>query len=404
MNIEYFKIALRNLRSRSLRSWLTVLGIVIGIFLVISLLSLSEGLKKSVMHELNMMGGDMIIVYPGDMGDMITNMIGGMELKDRDIDAIKRAEGVDVVLEMPWSATVVRHYQETEVSLMYGIDFDEGLSVLRDNMGWEIVQGEFPRPGRRELMVGNLVPKDTFPEMLYGDKVTIHGKEFTVTGVLRSLGNRQDDLTIAMELEEFRNITGKREGSPIVMARIKNGYDANIVAQNIEQELEQSMVRRKDEDRPSFSVMTSDTVTDMVDGVMGIIQLAVVAFASIAIIVGGIGIMNTMYTSVKERTKEIGILKAVGAKRKDITSIFLFEAGIIGIIGGIGGVILGISLAMFVEFYFSHSHPLFYLEAHISIWLVLFGLAFSFIIGCLSGFFPARQGAKMKPVDALRYE
>jgi putative ABC transport system permease protein len=387
-----------------MRSWLTVLGIVIGIFLVVSLLSLSEGLKESVMRELRMMGGDIIIVYPGETSDLMTTMMGGVELKKKDIEAIRRADGVDVVLEMPWAGSMVRHFQETKMTLVYGIDLDDGLSLLRDNMGWEMVDGEFPRPGRREVMVGNLVPKDLFPEMIAGDSVNIQGKEFTVSGVLRSLGNKQDDLVVAMDLSDFREATGKREGTPVAMVRLKEGYDTNIVAENIERELEQSMTRRRDEDSPSFSVMTSETVTDMVDNIMGMIQMAVVSFASIAILVGGIGIMNTMYTSVKERTKEIGVLKAVGAKRSDITKIFLFEAGIIGTIGGIGGVVLGLLLAISVEIYFSQIHPVFYLEAHISIWLVLFGLGFSFVVGCLSGFLPARQGAKMKPVDALRYE
>jgi putative ABC transport system permease protein len=387
-----------------MRSWLTVLGIVIGIFLVVSLLSLSEGLKESVMRELRMMGGDIIIVYPGETSDLMTTMMGGVELKKKDIEAIRRADGVDVVLEMPWAGSMVRHFQETKMTLVYGIDLDDGLSLLRDNMGWEMVDGEFPRPGRREVMVGNLVPKDLFPEMIAGDSVNIQGKEFTVSGVLRSLGNKQDDLVVAMDLSDFREATGKREGTPVAMVRLKEGYDTNIVAENIERELEQSMTRRRDEDSPSFSVMTSETVTDMVDNIMGMIQMAVVSFASIAILVGGIGIMNTMYTSVKERTKEIGVLKAVGAKRSDITKIFLFEAGIIGTIGGIGGVVLGLLLAISIEIYFSQIHPVFYLEAHISIWLVLFGLGFSFVVGCLSGFLPARQGAKMKPVDALRYE
>ncbi|MEA2092601.1 MAG: ABC transporter permease [Patescibacteria group bacterium] len=404
MNIEYFKIALRNLKSRSMRSWLTVLGIVIGIFLVVSLLSLSEGLKDSVMRELKMMGGNILIVYPGDSSDIVTTMMGGVELDDKEIEAIKRADGVDIVLEMPFAGSVVRHFQETKRAFIYGIDLNDGLSLLRDNMGWEMTSGEFPRSGRREVMVGNLVPKDLFPEMIVGDSINIKGKEFTVSGVLRSLGSKQDDLTIAIDLSDFRDITGKREGTPVAMVQLYEGYDAEIAAENIERELEQSMIRRRDEDSPSFSVMTSETVTSMVDNIMGTVQLAVIAFASIAILVGGIGIMNTMYTSVKERTKEIGILKAVGAKRSDITKIFLFEAGIIGIIGGVGGVVLGLLLAISVEIYFSQIHPVFYLEAHISIWLILFGLGFSFVIGCLSGFFPARQGAKMKPVDALRYE
>ncbi len=397
-------MALRNLRARSLRSWLTVIGIVIGIFLIMSLLSLSEGLKESVMRELRMMGGDIIMVMPGDMTDMMTTMLGGVQLENRDIEAIKRARGVDVVMEMPWAGAGVRHYGKTEMSLIYGIDLETALPVLRENLGWEITEGEFPRPGRREVMVGSLVPRDVFPEMVPGDTISIKGRKFTVTGILRSLGNRQDDLTIALDISDFRDVTGQREGSPVAIVRIIPGYDGEIVAENIEHELEQTMIRRRDEDSPSFTVMTSETVTEMVDNIMGTVQLAVLAFASIAIIVGGIGIMNTMYTSVKERTKEIGILKAVGAKRRDITSVFLFESGIIGIIGGTGGVILGLALAIFIETYFSEAHPVFYLEAHISPWLVFFGMAFSFLVGCVSGFLPARRASRLEPVEALRYE
>ncbi len=402
MTSEYFKIALKNLKSRSLRSWLTILGIVIGIFLVISLLSLSEGLKNSVMRELQMMGGDLVMVFPGDAADMMRTMMGGIELDNRDIEAIKRADGVEVVLEMPLSGAIGRHLQETETIIIYGIDFNEGLYVLRENMGWEIVNGDFPRAGRREIMVGNLVPKNIFPDLVPGDTITIKGKDFFVSGVLRSLGNQQDDLNIALDLPDFRDITGKREGTPVALAKIKAGYNPDIVVGNIERELEDSVIRRSGEDKPSFTVMTSETVTDMVGSIMGVLQAAVIAFASIAIVVGGIGIMNTMYTSVKERTKEIGILKAVGARRKHIIMIFLFEAGIIGFIGGIGGVAMGLLLAIIAENVVSGG--MFYLEAHISIWLVLFGLTFSFVIGCLSGLLPAKQAAKLEPVEALRYE
>ncbi len=404
MTGEYFKIAVKNLKARSLRSWLTVLGIVIGIFLVISLLSLSEGLKESVMRELRMMGGDMIMVFPGDSSDMMTMMIGNMKLDNRDIETVRRSDGVELVLEMPWAGVIVRHMQQSETAIIYGISFELALPILKENMGWEAVKGDLPLPGRRQVVVGNLVPHDIFPEMFPSDSISVKGKEFTVSGVLRSLGNRQDDMAIIMDLSDFRDVTGQREGTPVAIAKVKSGYDTNVVVKNIERGLEDSMTRRRNEDKPSFSVMSSDTVTDMVGNIMGTIQLAVVAFASIAIVVGGIGIMNTMYTSVKERTKEIGVLKAIGATRKHIVSIFLFEAGIIGLIGGIGGVVLGILLALLVQGFFSAPGAAFRLEAHISVWLVLFGLSFSFIIGCLSGFLPAKQAAKLEPVDALRYE
>ena len=400
---EYFRIAIRNLRVRSMRSWLTILGIVIGIFLVVSLMSLSEGLKESVMSELDMMGGNLLMVFPGDISDIMTTMMGGVELESRDIEAIERVPGVDAVLEMPWSAEIVRHEQETNTSLIYGISYTSGLSILREDMGWDVVEGRFPQPGRREIMVGNLVPKDVFPNLQVGDQISIKGGKFIVTGVLRSLGNRQDDLAIPMDLADFRSVTGKRDGTPTAIVRVADDYDPKIVEAEIRYALEGTRMRGRGEDAPSFSVLSSDTVSEMVGNIMGVLQLAVIAFASIAIIVGGIGITNTMYTSVRERTREIGILKAVGAKRNHITTIFLIESGVIGLVGGVGGVVSGIGLAKGVELFFK-SDQAFYIEAHISLSLILFGLIFSFLIGCVSGFLPARAASKMQPVDALRYE
>lgn len=175
------------------------------------------------------------------------------------------------------------------------------------------------------------------------------------------------------------------------------------MAKNIKNNLLEVSKRRSGDKEPSFSVLTNEEVSGIVNNIMGVIQIAVVGFASIAIIVGGIGIMNTMYTSVHERTREIGILKAVGARNSTITAIFLIESGVIGLVGGTGGVILGLGLSKLIEFSTRNS-SIYFLKSSISPSLVIFGLAFSFLIGCISGFLPARGASKLKPVDALRYE
>jgi len=137
------------------------------------------------------------------------------------------------------------------------------------------------------------------------------------------------------------------------------------------------------------------------NNILGIIQSAIIPFASIAILVGGIGITNTMFTSIRERTREIGIMKAIGAKNSAVLTIFLIEAGIIGLAGGTGGIVLGVICAKIIELY-TQANPLFYFSISISPNLILFGLAFSLSVGCISGFFPARRAARMKPVEALR--
>ena len=135
--------------------------------------------------------------------------------------------------------------------------------------------------------------------------------------------------------------------------------------------------------------------------ILAVIQFAVMGFSSIAIVVGGIGITNTMFTSVRERTREIGIMKAVGAKNSTVLSIFLIEAAVIGFIGGVGGTILGITFAKLIDAY-GQVHPVFYFSASVTPTLIIFGLVFSFLVGGLAGFFPAKSAANLKPVEALR--
>ncbi|NKQ38107.1 MAG: FtsX-like permease family protein [Methanosarcinales archaeon] len=170
------------------------------------------------------------------------------------------------------------------------------------------------------------------------------------------------------------------------------------------EELEETKKRRRGvEDVPPFTVFTREAAVVMFGNIMLLLQVMIFGIASIAIVVSAIGIMNTMYTSVRERTKEIGIIKAVGAKNNDITKIFLIESGIIGLIGGVGGVILGLGLAQLVELYLQ-IHPVFVLEAVVSPTLIIFALLFSFLLGSFSGYFPAKRAAKLNPVDTLRYE
>ena len=268
----------------------------------------------------------------------------------------------------------------------------------------KIAEGRWPAPGKREIMVGSLVPTDVFPGLKINTEATIKGRQFEIVGILKSRGSKQDDSMMGMDLDIYRSLTGERKGAPQAIAKIASGFSVNEVSKNIKANLEEQAKRKAGQQgESSYSVLTSDALSGMVGSIMGIIQAVVFVFGGIAVLVGGIGIMNTMYTSVRERTKEIGILKAVGAKNQTIVLIFLMESGIIGLVGGLGGMIPGLGLAKLIQAV-GQVHPVFYIEASITPGIVLFGLLFSFGVGCLSGFFPARSAAKLKPVDALRYE
>jgi putative ABC transport system permease protein len=400
---EYFKIAIKNLRTRPLRSWLTILSIVIGIFLIMSMLSLSEGLKQTVLKHLNTIGKDILMIIPGNINDMMTTLMGGMKLTDDELKAIEKSEGVEAVVPMVYKGEIMKYLGESKNVIIYGIDIKKSLKILQEDLGFSLSDGRWPVVGKREIAVGSLVPKDIFPGLKIGTQAKIGGMQLEIVGILKSRGSRQDDSMIFIGQDLYEQITGEKKGAPEAVAKVKSGFSPAEVANNIEHNLLEVSKRRAGDTEPSFSVLTNEEVSGIVNNIMGVIQIAVVGFASIAIIVGGIGIMNTMYTSVHERTREIGILKAVGARNSTITAIFLIESGVIGLVGGTGGVILGLGLSKLIEFSTRNS-SIYFLRSSISLSLVIFGLAFSFLVGCLSGFLPARGASKLKPVDALRYE
>ena len=401
---EYLKIAIKNLRTRKLRSWLTILGIVIGVFLIMSLLSLSQGLKSTVLKQLKAIGTDIVMILPGNISDIMTTMMGGVELTEEDLNVIKKTPGVGAVIPNVYKGEIMKYQGKSKTVILAGMDLKNALNIYKEDLGMNLSEGRWPTPGKREIVVGNLVPTDVFPGLEIGNTANIKGKQFEIVGILKSQGNKQDDSMTAVDLSIYQEITGERKGAPQAIAKIASGYSVDQVAKNIKANLEEQAKRRAGQQgESSYSVLTSEAVSGIVGNIMGIIQAVIFAFGSIAILVGGIGIMNTMYTSVRERTKEIGILKAVGAKNSTIVMIFLIESGIIGFVGGIGGMIPGLGLAKLIQAV-GQVHPVFYIEASITPGLIIFGLLFSFGVGCLSGFFPARSAAKLKPVEALRYE
>jgi putative ABC transport system permease protein len=401
---EYFKIAVKTISTRRIRSWLTTVGIVIGVFLIVSLISLSQGLKDAVLHQLSMVGKDLIIILPGDITNVST-FIGGAKLTDADLKIIKDTEGVEKVVSMDYTSVVMRYNNQKKTILLYGADWRNSLDILQNDVGWSMAQGRWPVPQKNEIIVGSIVASETFSGMKVGTEAVIGGRKFIVVGILNSVGSKQDDNMVGIDAMIFQNLTGERNNAKEAMAKVKPGYSSDFVADKLKSNLNENRKRQigQKESDSSYTVLTSEKITSIVGNVLGLIQAIIIGFASIAIIVGGIGIMNTMYTSVSERTKEIGIMKAIGAKNRTIITIFLIESGIFGMLGGIGGTLLGLIFAKAIETYFQ-IHPLFYLRADVSPGLILFGITFSFVVGCISGYFPARAAAKLKPVDALRYE
>ena len=397
------KIALKNLRTRRLRSWLTILGIVIGVFLVITLLSLSEGIKESINSQLKSLGKDIIFVMPGEESNFFVSMMAGSKLEEEDVKIVEKNRGVENVVPMTYGGGVMRYKGEAKQVFLVGLPIKKSLEILKQYQGWDLKAGEWPDPLRREIIVGGQVEKDLFKKNIkVGEEASINGVKVKITGILQSLGSKSDDSSVYVDESLYQQITGASIKEPnVLLVKVKEGYDPNKVAQEIKQDLEERAKRQRGSEKGKIMVLTSEKMGDIAENILGTIQAAIIALASISILVGGIGIMNTMFTSVRERVREIGIMKAIGATNTTISLIFLLEAGMIGFVGGVGGTVLGVSFAKMIEAYFQ-VHPVLYLKAYLSWGIILFGLIFSFILGCLSGYLPARSAAKLRAADALR--
>ena len=246
-----------------------------------------------------------------------------------------------------------------------------------------------------EVAKGNLFSK----EVNIRDKLIIKGKEFRVVGILKKIGSKIDDTTVVIPIDIARELFGLGSEYSMISAKVKEGENPSEVAEEIKKELRRERGLKEGEE--DFTVQTMEDIRRRFSSVLGIVSVVLIGIAAISLLVGGIGIMNTMYTAVLERTRDIGIMKAIGAKDRDILIIFLFESGFIGLVGGIIGCFLGIFLALAIT-QFASNMGFGFLEAKISVELILFAIVFSFAIGAISGILPAIRASKLQPVEALR--
>jgi putative ABC transport system permease protein len=402
---DYFSLAFNNLRRRKLRSWLTMIGIFIGIAAVVALISLGQGLQDYIGEEFEKLGSDKIIIQPkGQFGPPGSVTSASLMLTGEDVEFIEGIRGVEWVASYLMKMSQVNYKGELSVEYTTGIEPDD-LEFFAETGVMEILEGRIFKNGEKnKLVVGyNHAYGDTWSKNLgIGSSIEIEGTSFKVVGIVDKIGNSADDGALYVPKDTLREVLNNPDEESYMIAKVSSGLDPINVAETIERKLRK--FRNEKEDQETFSVMTSDQLLDTFQGIFGVIQAVLVGIAGISLLVGGIGIMNTMYTAVIERTKEIGTMKAVGAKNSDVLLIFLFESGLLGLVGGAIGVLIGMGLGKGVEYIATQALGTPLLRASFPFYLIFGALAFSFLIGSLSGILPAMQAAKLKPADALRYE
>ena len=406
-----FKIAIRAIAANKMRSFLTALGIIIGIAAVITMLAIGQGSKASIKANIAEMGSNMIMIHPGaDMHGGVRQDASSMEtLKQTDYDAIKdECNYISAISPSVSSNGQWINGNNNTQSSIYGVNQDY-LTIRQ----LKIADGEMftdsdIKTAAKVCVLGQTVVDYLFPDGSdpIGRVVRFNSIPFRVIGVLKkkgynSMGMDQDDLVLAPYTTVMKRILAQTYLSEIVCSAITE--EASEPAQDQITQILRRTHKLKDAtnttegDDDDFNIRSQEEISSMMNSTMSTITILLGSVAGISLIVGGIGIMNIMYVSVTERTREIGLRMSVGARGIDILNQFLIEAILLSVTGGIIGVILGVSISVSLQ-QFAH------VATQIEPWSIIMSFAVCTFTGVFFGWYPAKKAARLDPIEAIRYE
>lgn len=400
-----FRIALKALGNNKFRGFLTMLGIIIGVGSVITMLAIGQGSKKSIQAEISEMGSNMIMIHPGE------DMRGGVRLSADDMQTLKvkdfediRKECGHVSLASPSvnsSGQTVYGANNTPTSV-YGVN-EEFLDIRGYKMqDGDIFSEQDIKTAAKVCLVGKTVIDQLFTngENPVGKVIRFGSIPFRIVGVLESkgynsMGMDQDNLIITPYTTVMKRILAVTYLQEIVCSALSEEYTDEAISEITDVLRRNHKLKESDDD--DFNIRSQQELSSMMTSTSDMMSTLLAAVAGISLLVGGIGIMNIMYVSVTERTKEIGLRMSIGAKGRDILAQFLIEATLISITGGLLGVILGVAASYIVKAVLSY--PIL-----IQPWSIIISFLVCTIIGIFFGWYPARKASNLDPIEAIRYE
>ena len=405
------KIAIRAIAANKMRSFLTALGIIIGIAAVITMLAIGQGSKASIKANIAEMGSNMIMISPGaDMRGGVRQDASSMEtLKQADYQSIKEdCNYISAISPTVNSSGQWIYGNNNTQSSIYGVNQDY-LSIRQ----LKVADGEMftdtdIKAAAKVCILGQTVVDYLFPDGSdpIGKVVRFNSIPFRVVGVLQkkgynSMGMDQDDLVLAPYTTVMKRILAQTYLGGIVCSAITE--EASQPAQDQISEILRRNHKLKDAtetteaDEDDFNIRSQEEISSMMNSTMSTITILLGSVAGISLLVGGIGIMNIMYVSVTERTREIGLRMSVGARGIDILNQFLIEAILLSVTGGIIGVILGVSLSVSLNAFL-------HIATQIEPWSIIMSFAVCTFTGVFFGWYPAKKAARLDPIEAIRYE
>lgn len=390
-----FKIAIASLLVSKIRSLLTVLGIIVGTAAVIILVSVGSGLKELVAGQFASLGANLLMVVPGRLsGGTFGNLAAFTNdgrFRDEDLAGIRHLPGVSLAAADLDEFKPVRFRGKSTTALLGGANEDY-LSLFN----WGVARGRFfskaELSGQRKVVViGEKIRKELFNLDPLGEDLLVGRDRYQIVGALSpkgGFGQFDWDTAVFMPLSMAQRYFG-RDTLDMLYFKVKEGYSRLSVSAQVESLLK----RRLSED--DFSIVEQGDLFRAADSILSAVTLALGGIAAISLLVGGIGIMNIMLVAVAERTREIGLRKAVGASFNDILWQFLIEAAVVSALGGVLGIILGVGGSLVLGKFLTTS---------VTLWSILLSFSVSGLVGIIFGLLPAYKAAKLDPVEALRYE
>ncbi len=401
-----FKIALKAISANKMRSFLTMLGIIIGVASVIAMLAIGQGSKESIKQQISEMGSNMIMIHPGaDRGP------GGARMSAEDMQSLTLTDYNTIEAEAKYLAAVSPNVSSAGQAI-FGNNNHQG-SVSGVSVGYLTIRQLTVETGTmfdqsdiktsaKVCVIGKTVADELFTDGQdpVGQVIRFNKIPMKVIGVLKSkgynsMGMDQDDIILAPYSTVMKRMLAQTHLSGIYASAITEGQTQEAIDDLTSILRTNHKLRASDED--DFSIRSQEELSSMMDSTMNMLTILLASVAAIALVVGGIGIMNIMYVSVTERTREIGLRMSVGARGIDILSQFLIESVLISVTGGLIGVMLGVGASIAV-------HQIANWPTSVQAWTVVLSFSVCTFIGVFFGWYPAKKAANLDPIEAIRYE
>ncbi|MFB6208488.1 MAG: ABC transporter permease [Candidatus Nanohaloarchaea archaeon] len=399
---DYIRMSFRNIKRRRRRTALTVIGIFIGITAVVSLVSLGQGLETSIEQEFESIGGNKLFINPG--GDQTQGQISSSAvLTGQDLAAVRSVKGVESADGVIFMNTGVEYKDEVKYLPIIGMPTGSTQQLVLESWAMELDSGRLVREtDRSNIVIGSQVADRVFEDDPgIRSNIEVNGKKFRVVGVLKPTGDPSIDTAVMLPLEPARELMNRGDSYDWLFASVQEGFDSAEVKEDVERAIRNR--RNVEEGNEDFTVSTQEDLLESFNSILSVVSGVVIGIASISLFVGAVGIMNTMYTSVSQRTREIGVMKAIGAQNEQVRLVFLMESAAIGFLGGLTGMLTGVALSWLGAYGISQASTL-PIQPYLGPELLLGSLVFSTLLGTVSGVFPAQRAAGLEPAEALRYE